>query len=165
VKRACLLLLLNWMPLAAQNPVEQPFTISIAAPTPVVKTGADVWVNVKLTNHLLIDLNESGSISSMTGLDPNLVFDVRDTRGNLIAKRMYEHPELATGTPLNRFLKPGETLTEQQNAARLCDMTKPGAYVVQVSREFSAGAQRRVVKSNKVTIVVTPGLPGDDPPS
>ena len=165
MKRACLLLLLNWMPLAAQNPVEQPFTISIAAPTPVVKTGADVWVNVKLTNHLLIDLNESGSISSMTGLDPNLVFDVRDTRGNLIAKRMYEHPELATGTPLNRFLKPGETLTEQQNAARLCDMTKPGAYVVQVSREFSAGAQRRVVKSNKVTIVVTPGLPGDDPPS
>jgi hypothetical protein len=159
VKRACLLLLLNWMPLAAQNAAEQPFTISIAAPTPVVKTGVDVRINVKLTNRSLIDLNESGSISSMTGLDPNLVFDVRDTRGNLIAKRVYEHPELATGTPVNCFLKPGETLAEQQNVARLYDMTKPGSYVVQVFREFSAGAQRRVVKSNKVTIVVTPGLP------
>jgi hypothetical protein len=118
-----------------------------------------VWVNVELTNHLHADLNESGSVSSMTGLDPNLVFSVRDTVGNLIAKRVYEHPELATGTPVNRFLKPDETLMEPQNIALLYDMTKPGSYVVQVSREFVAGAQCRMTKSNKVTIVVTPGLP------
>jgi hypothetical protein len=155
MKRACLLLLLGWMPLGAQNAVEQPFTISIDAPTPIVKAGADVWVNVQLKNNSRTDLNESGSISGMTGLDPNLVFEVRDTGGNLVAKRVYEHPELATGTPVNRLLKPGETLTVQQNLARLCDMAKPGRYVVQVSRE----AQRRVVKSNKVTIVVTPVQP------
>jgi hypothetical protein len=159
VKRACLLLLLGWLPLAAQNAVEQPFTISIAAPIPIVKTGADVWINVRLTNHSRLDLDESGSTSSMTGLDPNLVFDVRDTRGNLTAKRVYKHPELAMGTPVNRFLKPGETLMEQQNVASFFDMSKPGSYVIRVSREFSAEAQRIVVKSNKLTIVVTSSLP------
>jgi hypothetical protein len=65
VKGACLLLLLlGLMPLGAQNAVEQPFTISIDAPTPIVKAGADVWVNVQLKNNLRTDLNESGSISS-----------------------------------------------------------------------------------------------------
>ena len=159
MKRAYLLLLLGWVPLAAQNAVEQPFMISITAPSPIVKAGSDVWINVRLTNHSHIDLNESGSISSMTGLDPNLAFDVRDTLGNLTAKRVYEHPELATGKPINRFLKPGETLMEQQNIAGVYDMSKPGKYVVQVSRALSEGEQRGVVKSNKVTIAVTPGLP------
>jgi hypothetical protein len=159
MKKACLLLLLGCMSLAAQNAADQPFTISISVPTPDVKTGSDIWLNVTLTNHSPTDLNESGSISSMTGLDPNLIFYVRDTRGNLIAKRRFEHAELATGAPVNRVLKPGETLTEQQNIAHVFDLTHPRTYVVQVSREFSAGDQRMIVRSNKVTIAVTPCQP------
>jgi hypothetical protein len=159
VKSAYLLLLLSWMPLAAPNAAEQPFTITITAPTPMVKAGSDVWVVVKITNHSLERLDESGSISGMTSLDPYLGFDVRDTRGNLIAKRVYEHPELATGHPVNRCIEPGETLTEEQNVSRLYDMTQPGSYIVQVSRPRSGMFTRRVVKSNKLTIVVTLGRP------
>ena len=159
MKSACLLVLLSWMPLAAKNAAERQFTVTISAPTPSVKAGSDVWVVVKITNHSSGKLDESGSISGMTGLDPNLVFDVRDTRGNLIAKKVYEHPELATGHPVNRTIEPGETLTEQQNISRLYDIIQPGSYVVQVSRSPSGGPTSGVVKSNKVAIVVTAGLP------
>jgi hypothetical protein len=38
-------------------------------------------------------------------------------------------------------------------------MTKLGSYIVQVSRKTSVGAQSGVVQSNKVSIVVRPGLP------
>jgi len=119
----------------------------------------DMWVVVKITNHSTERLDESGSISGMTGLDPNLGFDVRDTRGNLIARKAYEHPELATGHPVNRSIESGETLTEEQNISRLCDITQPGSYVVQVSRSRFGGTTSGVVKSNKVTIVVTASLP------
>ena len=159
MKSAALLLLLSWMPLAAQNAVEQPFTLTISAPTQSVKAGSDVWVVVKIANHSTETLDESGSISDMTGLDPNLVFDVRDTRGNLIAKKVYEHPELATGRPVNRSIGPGETLAEQQNISRLYNIAAPGSYVVQVSRSRSGGPASRVVKSNKVTIVVNTSPP------
>jgi len=158
VKSACLLLLLSWMPLAAQNAAEQPFTITISAPTPSVKAGSDVWVVVKITNHSTERLDESGSISGITGLDPNLVFEVRDTRGNLITKKVYVHPELATGHPINRSIESGETLAQEQNISRLYDITQPGSYVVQVSRSPSRGPTSGVVKSNKVTIVVTASL-------
>lgn len=159
MKNACLLLLLSLTRLAGQNAAEQPFTITISAPTSIVKAGSDVWIDVTLANHSDEDLDESGSINGMTGLDPNLAFEVRDPRGNLIAKRVHKHPELATGKPVNREIKPRETLTEQQNISRLYDMTKPGRYIVQVSRGLSTGAQRGVVKSNEVTIVVTRSLP------
>ena len=95
----------------------------------------------------------------MTGRDPYLVFEVRDEHGELAAKKVFKHPELATGSPVNRYLKPGETLMEEQDISLLYDITKPGRYVVQVSREFSGGLYRGVVKSNKITIVVTADLP------
>jgi hypothetical protein len=153
VKGACLLLLLSWLPLAAQNGTEQPLTITISALTPSVKAGSDVWVVVKITNHSTERLDESESISGMTSLDPNLVFDVRDTRENLIAKKVYEHPERATQHNVNRSIGSGSTLTQQQNISRFYDVTQPGSYVVQVSRQ-SRGQQSGVVKSNKLTIEV-----------
>jgi hypothetical protein len=153
MKSGYLLLLLSWTPLAAQN-AAQPFTIAISAPTPIVKAGSDVWVIVKITNHSTENLDESGSINGMTGLDPYLVFEVRDLRGDSIANKVYKRPELASGYPVNRSIKPGETLTEEQDVSRLYDMTHPGNYVVQVFRRSSEVKQSRSVKSNKVTIEV-----------
>jgi hypothetical protein len=154
VKGACLLLLLSWVPLAAQNATEQPLTITISALTPSVKAGSDMWVVVKITNHSTEGLDESESISGLTSLDPNLVFDVHDTRGNPIAKKVYERPERATRQNVNRSIWSGATLTQQQNISRFYDVTQPGSYVVQVSRSPSRGPTSGVVKSNKLTIKV-----------
>jgi hypothetical protein len=156
VKRACLLLLLSWVALAAQNGTEQPLTIAISALAPSVKAGSDVWVVVKITNHSTERLDEGESISGMTSVDPNLVFDVRDTRGNLIAKKVYEHPKQAARSNVNRSIESGATLTQQQDISRFYDVTQPGSYVVQVSRSPSRWATSGVVKSNKLTIEVKP---------
>ena len=154
VKGACLLLLLSWVPLAAQNGSEQPLTITITALAPSVKAGSDVWVVVKIANHSNERLDETESISGMTSLDPNLVFDVRDRSGNVIAKRVYEQPEREMGHNVNRSIGSGATLTQQQNISRFYDITQPGSYVVQVSRSPSRGPTSGIVKSNKVTIEV-----------
>jgi hypothetical protein len=93
----------------------------------------------------------------MTGLDRNLLLDARDTSGNLIAKRVNEQPELATGNPVNFFSKPGVTLMEQQNIAAACDMTKPGnVHLYRFTENFPTAHN---VKTNKLTMVVRPSLP------
>jgi len=142
------------LPLAAQNGTEQPLTITISALTPSVKAGLDVWVVVKITNHLTERLDESESIIGETSLDPNLVFDVRDTSGNLIARKLFEHPERVTGHNVNRSIESGATLTQQQNISRFYDLIEPGSDVVQVSRSLSRGPRSGVVKSNKLAIDV-----------
>jgi len=110
--------------------------------------------SVKITNHSTERIDESESISGMTSLDPNLVFDVRDTRGSLIARKVCEHPERATRRNVNRSIGSGATVTQQQNISRFYDVTQPGSYVVQVSRSPSREPTSGVVKSNKLTIEV-----------
>ena len=153
MKGACLLLLLSLAPIAAQNGSQQPLTITISALTPSVKAGSDVWVIVKITNHTTERLDESEIISGMTSFDPKLVFEVRDTGGNLMGK-VYEHPKRAAELKLDRSILSGATLTQQQNLSRFYDVSHPGSYVVQVSRSPSPGSTTEVVKSNNLTIEV-----------
>ena len=135
----------------------QPFTIVIKAERPSVKAGTGVWVNVNLTNTSNQDIDTSANISSLTGIDPNFVFDVRDAAGNLVPKVVYEHPELADGKLImDRLVKPKESLIEQEEVSRLHDMSRPGQYLIQVSRPVSKNKKDDVVKSNKITLAVTP---------
>lgn len=142
--------------LAQDRAAKQPFTIAISPVNATVKAGADVWIKVQLTNTSKQDLDTSANISDLTGLDPNFVPQVRDSRGHLAPKRVYPHPELAGGHPvLDRILRPGENLAEEQNVSRLYDMTRPGEYVIQVSRDVPKELGKGTVKSNTITITVT----------
>jgi hypothetical protein len=133
---------------------KQPFVIVIAAENSVITPGADVWIKVSLTNSSNRNLDDSGSYSGQTGLDTNFQFDVRDQKGELVSKRRYEHPELATGTPINRTLRPGEIVTQKQRVSSLYDMTQPGKYTVQVSMPIPKGLGIGSVKSNSVTVTI-----------
>jgi hypothetical protein len=141
---------------ASAQPVQKPFSISISAETPVIKAGSDVWINVHLTNTSNHDLDDSGSIDNMIGLDPNLLFAVRDTRGKLVPKRVYKHPELAGGSPVNRTVRAGESISKEQRVSRLYDMSRPGQYVIQVSRRVSDKPKDGMMKSNTITVTLTP---------
>jgi hypothetical protein len=141
---------------ASDQAVQKPFSISISAETPVVKAGSDVYINVHLTNTTNHNLDDSGSIDNRIGLDPNLLFAVRDTGGKLVPKRVYKHPELTTGTPVNRTVRPGESISLEQCVSRLYDMSRPGEYVIQVSRRLSDNPKDGLLKSNTTTVTVTP---------
>jgi hypothetical protein len=134
-----------------------PFTLAISSEAQSVKAGAAVEIKLSLTNRSARDIDASASISDLTGVDPNFIFEVRDRAGNLVSKRAYEHPELATGHAiLNRVVKPGNTLEEKADIARLYDMSRPGAYDVQASRRASENEKDGVVKSNRIRITITP---------
>ena len=134
----------------------KPFSLTLATKEPTVKAGASVWVTVQLKNTSNDDIDESGSINSMTGADPNFVFNIRDEAGKMKQKKVHKHSELASGKPFNRTIHPGETFEEEQDVSRLFDMSEPGKYVIQVYRRATDDGRGAVVKSNTLTITVTP---------
>jgi len=135
----------------------QPFTLVISSEAKSFKTGSAVEVKLSMTNNSDRAIDTSAAISDLMGVDPNFLFDVRDAAGKLVSKRVYEHPELATGHAiLNRIIKPGKSLEETPDLSRLYDMSRPGEYDVQASRRASENEKDGVVKSNRIRITVTP---------
>ena len=55
---------------------------------------------------------------------------------------------------MTRTLKPGESVSNITNVARWPDFSKPGEYVIQVSRHVNDDEKQGVVKSNTITITV-----------
>ena len=135
---------------AGTHAAKQPLTIDISADKSTVKAGSPVWIKVHVTNTSKKELDFSASVNNMTGADPNYRFDVRDEAEHAVAKRVYEHPELATGSPVSRTLKPGESYSDDQDVSRVIDMSRPGQYAIQVSWTKDAA-----VKSNTITVTVT----------
>jgi len=141
--------------LGQNNTPKEPFRIVIKVETPVVKTGSGVSVTGRLTNVSNQPIDASGCYCGPSGLDSYLTWEVRDDKGQLAAKRIYAHPELATGSAiLNRIINPGESIAGSQDISRLYDMSRPGKYVVQASRHASDAKNSHVVKSNRVTVTV-----------
>jgi hypothetical protein len=137
------------------KPPKEPFNIVIKIETPVVKAGSGVSVNGRLTNVSNQPIDASGCYCGPSGLDSYLTWEVRDDKGKLAAKRIYAHPELATSSAiLDRIINPGESLAGSQDISRLYDMSRPGKYVIQASRQVSDAKDSHVVKSNRLTITV-----------
>ncbi len=136
--------------IAGTHAPKQPLTIDISTEKPTVRVGGSVWIKVHVTNTSKRELDFSATVSNMTGADPNYQFTVRDETGNAVAARTYEHPELATGSPVSRSLKPGESFADDQDVGRIIDMRRPGQYAIQV-----AWTKNAAVRSNTITVTVT----------
>jgi hypothetical protein len=143
--------------LGQNNAPKEPFTIVIKVETPIVKAGSSVLVNGRLTNVSHQPIDASGCYCGPSGLDSYLTWEVRDDKAHLAAKRIYPHPELATSNAiLDRIINPGESLAGSQDISRLYDMSRPGKYVIQASRQTSDSRAVHVVKSNESTVTVIP---------
>jgi hypothetical protein len=140
--------------LAQTSPGRAPFTITISAVRATVRAGDEVEVLVSVKNLTNREMDFSANISDLTGIDPNYVFEVSNDRGSPASRRAYPHPELATGHAVFRKLQPGATITDTEPVSRLFDMTKPGKYIIQVSRRISDDKSEGTVRSNKITITV-----------
>jgi hypothetical protein len=66
------------------------------------------------------------------------------------------HPEQIPGHFRLCNLKPGETITNDSRISWLFDMSRPGKYVIQVSRTIPEDDKSSVVKSNSITVTVIP---------
>jgi hypothetical protein len=139
--------------LGTARSAQAPFSISLAATDQSVKAGADVWVKIQLTNKSQQDL--SAPVMETNGVDTEYQYDVRGTNGAAPNKVPNAHPEIQIGSIKSRILKPGQSSGWQEvRVSKVYDLTHPGEYMVQVSREVPG--QKEVVKSNTVTVIITP---------
>ena len=118
-----------------EHTAKPPFILVISADKPSLKVGSDLMIRLHLTNVSDHDLDLSANISDITGTDPNYLYEVRDSGGNLVPARVYAyaHPELATGRTVFDTLKPGESTTIVQDLNRVVDIRRAGKNTVQVS--------------------------------
>ena len=129
---------------------EQPrYSLSIAARPDVVRSGEKIAIQIAMTNTSDTTIGMHRDMQ-----DRNYMVDVFDTSGKAMRDtergRQWKHDggrrQVISG-PMDR-LRPGDTTTGELVISDLYDMSRPGKYSVQV--------RRVAVKSNIVTITVTP---------
>jgi hypothetical protein len=110
-----------------------------------------VLVKVRLTNTSSHDIPAPGTFLAQ-GLDTSFQYDCRDARGNPVRREFAIFGSAHGVAPL----KPGESRDEAAPLSVTCDFSRPGRYEIQVSRNVSSDPAEGVVKSNKVTVMVSP---------
>jgi hypothetical protein len=136
----------------------QPFSITISAQKTDNKAGAPIAITVRLTDTSKQEINASSSWES--GTDRGYEYDIRDSSGHLYERKTHTGP--VSDSSKIQTLKPGESMEESTLVSEEFDLSRPGEYVVQLSRRIHGDPGDDGVKSNSITITV---LPADDPPT
>ena len=122
-----------------------------------VKTGSEVFITVHLTNTSKKNLAFGYDADSRTGVGFAHVYEIRDSRGDRVQKRAIMHPEIGStghGWPA-RVLKPGESMEiGGDHISLLYDLSRPGEYIVQLSRAINDDPKNGFVKSNTITLII-----------
>lgn len=141
-------------PLAAQAP----YTLSISAESPAVKSGDHVAIRVTVTNTSKHEIEFPVRYNYMLTMDSLDKYEIVDGAAVPAIKNTLKHPELASQSlDPPTIIKPGESKvvgTDFLNVAY--NLTRPGEYTVQLSRQFSHRGKEEVVRSNKIIVTVTP---------
>jgi hypothetical protein len=143
---------------SSDQPSQPPFSITISTERPDIKAGSEVYIKIQMKNNS--DHEMDCSKAPTNGWDAAYQYDVRDARGNL-AERILPvpgHPEIKDNSSIwPCILKLGESTSIDSIVSRRNDMSRPGKYVIQVSRFIVSGHKESgVVKSNTITITVAP---------
>jgi len=147
-----------------------PFTLTIKAnkPTEVAGSQVFVWVNMTNISDRPVDCTEVEEDGTLVSYD----YDVRDENAkpvDLWDKSLPYSGRGHTGKTWDKCsLGPGESRNIELIVSFRYDFSKPGKYVVQISRRASLDSKGfrtgEWVKSNAITItVVAPTPPGDAP--
>jgi hypothetical protein len=134
---------------------KQPFSISIRAPSKTVKSGAPVYVKVELTNTSDHEIAEGGPMYSR-GLDTSYNYVCQNTSNGAPAQQDNEWKKGPGGIGERNVLKPGQKFGEVVPVSRVCNLIEPGKYLIQVTRVDPGDPKQQLVKSNTITITVTP---------
>jgi len=112
-------------------------------------------VTLKFRNNSKSEIDFSGAWSDLRRVNPNWEFNVRDSAGEPVPRRHDKYEELAGGSYRAGSVGPGKSQVEEVDLARLYDFSKPGKYVVQVSRKIPKELGGGTIESNKITLTLT----------
>jgi hypothetical protein len=129
---------------------QAPFSLRISIDKTSVKAGADVSITVEMTN--ISKQNVDCTAVMMNGTDMRYQYDVQNASGKSVKKP----DEKAPGSVEICSIEPGESDSHATRISWLNDLSRPGDYVVQVSRKVSDDDKDGVVKSNKITVNIIP---------
>jgi hypothetical protein len=139
----------------------QPFAISISASNLRVKTDQPAEIKIRLTNtsNHPIDVSEVGTHGC--SMDQSYKYDIRDASGRVSEilpeiKARTKSEGRVTATVKVHTLNPGETQEATIDVSRCYDMTAPGEYSIELSREIPDDPKHAALKSNRITVTVAP---------
>lgn len=133
----------------------QPFSITINLSTPEVKSGSPVELRIKLTNTSDHPMNSSAVYTE--GVNLTFEYEVQKLNGTPLGEICKNVGGCIRTVIVSKPLEPGQSREDGTVVSNLYDMREPGQYAVQLSRLIDGGdASRGRVKSNKVTVTVTP---------
>jgi molecular chaperone DnaK (HSP70) len=140
-----------------------PLSVSIEIDNSSVKLGADIQVKATLKNNTDQDVQVS---ELRTAADNHLEYKVTVERDDhtAVAKkyaeklRRHEVPRdpLETGSVHFVPIQPGKTHEDSVNISNRYEFDKPGKYSIQLERELPESLGGGVIKSNTITVTVTP---------
>jgi hypothetical protein len=136
-----------------------PLSISINTPSPEIRTGSELKLDLVLTN-------TSNHPISLSMYPADFRLDVRDREGKVVyrargtnksaasAKNGTAPPPLIVdeGSHQARELRPHEVVRWKEVVSRRFDLNKPGKYTIQAIRTY----ENTAIRSNIVTITVAP---------
>src|ERR1700722_426018 len=132
----------------------EPFTLAVTPLSQRIESGSRVELDVALTNTSDHDLNAS-SMYQGSG-NESCQIEVRDSSGNRL-KRLQRPDDDGKGlhsSDLNPPLKPNESVKDWINVTAFYDLTDPGEYTIELSRQL--GRKSSIVRSNVVTVTILP---------
>jgi hypothetical protein len=132
--------------------------ILISAVSPTVKAGTEIRIHAVFKN--ASDKAMWIPRSDSSDAEMNYTAQVRDKSGKDASETDYGHAvrtgRVSSSSVIKVFLQPGETMEEDMVLGKLFDLSVPGEYEVQLSRIIPDDPKGGTVKSNKITITVTP---------
>jgi hypothetical protein len=137
---------------------KQPFTLVISTEKSTVKAGAPVTILLRVTNTSDHDMPPGFWGQNRLGVDDFTdVIEVRDSHGRSLMKRKVDPADGTIGNGMDEMMiTPGKTREYVQDYSRWYDLSRPDVYTIQVLRPFSENGKKGTVKSNKLSITITP---------
>ena len=133
----------------------QPAVIDISPTKASIPLGSPIEIRIRLTN--TSDQNINASVSYDRALNISFDYKVQTADGFVLKPKALPKDHAVIGTGKIRSLRPGESaeyMTELSAAEY--EIVSPGKYVIQLSRVVSENGKSETVKSNEITITVTP---------
>jgi hypothetical protein len=125
----------------------------------VARPGSNIGINIEKRNISPEEIDCFTASNNVTGLDDKYEYVIRDSNGDPVPPRAIPQPDYpyTRGHDRTRPCKPGESASSGSvNLTKVYDMSQPGTYTIQISQRVSDNLVDGEVKSNKVTVTVTP---------
>ena len=143
---------------------QAPFSIAISPLQQSIAAGTEVKVEIILKNISNREINLSKSNASSQA-EFHFVVEAHDDSGKPAPDTEYGRRVMRKETKKRAVLfwseifftlKPGEIFQDEVIASKLYDLSRPGKYVIRVSRPVSDNPKDGVVKSNQIAVIVGP---------